>query len=177
MVKLRSKFKASVTKPDDLPYVYNFIFDILGPDITAYSQFENMYQKNKNISHNIQRINEDGDTDIKGFLSLSFLTTSALDDLFHKRLKTMQLTGEHQTSEEESPAGLYIGAVGACPQDRAARLATMRYFLDTIKLYTADSNCKILARPVSDVGMKITQSLGLVPMHEKSKLGELYVSR
>jgi len=171
------QYQSSVTTHEELRDVYDYTAQILGSDIISYEQFSEMQKINKNISHNVQIIDDEATSKIKGFLSFSFLTKEAVDGLQKQTLTTMQLSGEHQVSEDDRPAAIYIGAVGACPKDMNARIHTMRYFFKTVSAYKENYDCAIMARPVSDIGMKITSSLKLKPMHEQAGLGALYIGR
>lgn len=171
MISLSEEFYGSVTDKKDLLEVYNFVKEILGPDIITFEQFVHMQEHNDEISHNIRRPNGE----LCGFLSLSFLTASAFKQLENKSLRTMELSGEHQVLSNTVPAAIYVGAVGAS-EDRSARKSTMEYFNYAMSYYEDKfPQAAVLMRPVTESGLRVAGRSGFIPFHEQSGLGHLYI--
>lgn len=172
MKKLPAGFKGAVSNHEELPQVYALVQEILGPDLIALTQFQDMHRANPEISHNIKR--ENGQ--MCGFLSLSFLNAAALNGLKTKRLTTMDLNGSHQTPPGRQPSAIYVGAVGA-KQDAPARKATMIYRDAVLEEYLESfPGCALLSRPVTEAGMRIITTRGYRPLWgDNSGLGRLYI--
>ncbi|MAF98321.1 MAG: hypothetical protein CMH26_06780 [Micavibrio sp.] len=173
-MSLKESFIGSVTSSSDLRSVYDFVRKILGDDIISFEQFKTMQDVNPLISHNIKRTLDKGQDQICGFVSLSFLTSSALVGLRSKTLSTLDLNGTHQVNRQSVPAAIYVGAIGA-DSDKEARRATMKYF-DTIMVNYKHkfNNCLIISKPITDEGLAVISKRGFRPMHDVAGLGQLY---
>jgi hypothetical protein len=171
-----AQYIATIAQDADLKELHPYIEEILGTNIISFKQFVSKHQKNKNSYHTIKKFNGQQPYSIKGFLAFSFLTKEALAGLQSKVLHTLDLDGEHLVADGEQAHGIYLGAVGACPEEKDARRATMKYLFNTTAQYRQEFECPFLLKPVTEAGMKIAKSFETQPMHAKSGLGQMYIS-
>lgn len=170
--------KPRQVKRNDLNSAYSFCKKIFSGDFSSFNTSKRWFKKNKDmfwiVEQSIQRgpatVNE-----VRGFFSIIPLTYLGKEMLLEGDIDGSNFTKEHICATNESPAALYVGAVGA--KGLRAKGVALGAITSEISNNLRNHNIEVYTTPRTKDGLRIAKKFGFeaVDGSGTKDLNKLYI--
>lgn len=161
----------------DLPKVYDFVTEVLGPGISPVELMEEWHQKNPNMIWALTYRNSIGQGEweqMVGCFSIIPLSRSAARAVRQGKLTGASFHGRHILSPKaKAIAAIYIGGVVA--RGMKAQAYILGYMMAQIEPFAA-KGIPVYSRPVTAAGLRLLQKYHFVPVKDgQTGIGAVYI--